>query len=226
MQRKHITGFSLIELMIVVTIIGILAAIALPSYHDYVKRARFAEVIAATVPFKTAIALALQKGVAITDGPINPRELLPLTDIPTVQNHLVSELYDGIYKDERVRRRNIETVVRSLTNLTQIRDAVDHPGFMTGDVVSRSLVEEHNRNLDHGQEPIQHRPVLKGMEQAVLDTQEDWLARLNFRRLKETIMEGAAKGWKTNLHGTHPVPAYAYGAEFGDGTKKEPWKYG
>jgi type IV pilus assembly protein PilA len=67
MQRKHISGFSLIELMIVVTIIGILAAIALPSYHDYVKRARFAEVIAATVPFKTAIALALQKGVSITD---------------------------------------------------------------------------------------------------------------------------------------------------------------
>jgi len=67
MQRKRLLGFSLIELMIVVTIIGILAAVALPSYRDYVKRARFAEVIAATEPFKTAIALALQKGVAITD---------------------------------------------------------------------------------------------------------------------------------------------------------------
>ncbi len=67
MQRKHISGFSLVELMIVVTIIGILAAFALPSYRDYVKRARFAEVIAATVPFKTAVALALQKGVAVTD---------------------------------------------------------------------------------------------------------------------------------------------------------------
>ncbi len=66
MQKKHISGFSLIELMIVVTIIGILAAIALPSYHDYVKRARFAEVIAATEPFKTAISLALQKDVPLT----------------------------------------------------------------------------------------------------------------------------------------------------------------
>lgn len=171
------------------------------------------------------VGMTVRKGMPISDGPINPRELLPLTDVPTVQNHLVSELYDGIYKDERVRRRNIETVVRSLTNLTQIKDAGDHPGFMTGDVVSRSLVEERNRNLEAGQNPIEHKPVLKGMEQAVLDTQEDWLARLNFRRLKETIMEGAAKGWKTNLHGTHPVPAYAYGAEFGEGTKKEPWKY-
>jgi len=172
------------------------------------------------------VGMSVKKGSPITEGPINPRDLLPLTDVPTVQNHLVSELYDGIYKDERVRRRNIEMIVRSLTNLSQIRDPGDTSGFMTGDVVSRSLIEEHNRNLEPGHRPIDSRPVLKGMEQGVLDTQEDWLARLNFRRLKETVMEGAAKGWKTNIHGTHPVPAYAFGSEFGEGTKREPWKYG
>ncbi len=172
------------------------------------------------------VGMRVSKGDSITTGPINPRELLPLTDIHAVQNHLVGELYDGIYRDERVRRRNIETVVRSLTNLTQIRNPADHPGFMTGDIVSRSVVEELNRTRDKDEPEIEHRPVLKGMSQGVLDAQEDWLARLNFRRLKETIMEGAAKGWKTNLHGTHPVPAYAQGSEFGEGTKREPWKYG
>lgn len=55
-------GFSLIELMIVVTIIGILSIIAIPSYQNYTKRARFAEVIAATEPYKTAVSLALQEG--------------------------------------------------------------------------------------------------------------------------------------------------------------------
>ena len=48
-------GFTLIELMIVVAIVAILAAIALPAYQQFTKRAHFSEVIAATGPSKTAI---------------------------------------------------------------------------------------------------------------------------------------------------------------------------
>ena len=61
------SGFSLIELMIVVAIIGILAVMAIPSYQTYTERARFAEIISATHHFKIAIALALQQGIPPTE---------------------------------------------------------------------------------------------------------------------------------------------------------------
>lgn len=59
MMKKQ-TGFTLIELMIVVAIVAILAAIALPAYKTYTDRAKFSEVIAAVGPAKTAFEVCVQ----------------------------------------------------------------------------------------------------------------------------------------------------------------------
>jgi type IV pilus assembly protein PilA len=53
---KKQQGFTLIELMIVVAIIGILAAIAIPAYQNYVRKARFSEVLSIQDSYKTAVA--------------------------------------------------------------------------------------------------------------------------------------------------------------------------
>lgn len=56
MKRYMQTGFTLIELMIVVAIIGILAAVALPAYQDYMVRAKVSEVVLAASSGRTAVA--------------------------------------------------------------------------------------------------------------------------------------------------------------------------
>ena len=59
-------GFTLIELMIVVAIIGILAAVALPAYQDYTVRAKVSELILAASSARTAIAEKLQADPSTT----------------------------------------------------------------------------------------------------------------------------------------------------------------
>lgn len=58
--------------------------------------------------------------------------------------------------------------------------------------------------------PIQRNPLLN----------PDWLARLGHRNLKDSILEGAHFGQRSELHSTHPIPAYVYGTAFGTGRGK------
>lgn len=83
---KTSKGFTLIELMIVVTIIGILSAVGIPAYHQYIERARYSEVITATEPYKLAVSLALQEGYPLSELNAGQHGIPTFTDQQNTEN--------------------------------------------------------------------------------------------------------------------------------------------
>jgi DNA-directed RNA polymerase subunit beta' len=147
---------------------------------------------------------------------VNPHHLYEATgSMERVQNHLADEVFK-LYKGEGILRKHVEVVVRNMSNLTKVTDPGDASGVLRGEFKPASSVHALNKHLlAAGRQPVEHTPVLRGVSTMPQAIQEDWMAKLQHMGLRSTLVNAAAEGAVSHLHGAHPIPGLAYGAEFG-----------
>src|SRR3954471_7061956 len=96
-MRHSNSGFTLIELMIVVAIIGILAAVALPAYQDYTVRARVTEGLSLASAAKTSVAENAANGNPLDQGYVPPTATKNVNSVAiTPATGVITITYSGI----------------------------------------------------------------------------------------------------------------------------------
>lgn len=167
-----------------------------------------------TVPAQRTVSVKVgdkvSAGDAISTGPIKPQEIAEYKTMEDAQKYIVDEL-DKTYRGNgiKVNRRMFETVVKPMTTVGRVTDPGDSD-FIKGDFLDKNFIKDYNKSL---KKKIEFEPYMTGVNTVPLYT-EDWLARLNSTRLKDTLMEGASRGFVSELSPRYsPIATHAYGIE-------------
>ena len=201
-------------------------------------------------------------------GIAQPDELAQLKGMLPAQEYIADQVQDAYQKQGvPIKRRAIETVVRSVGNTTRILDPGDSE-FLPGDVAPWTVVQDFNSKklgkkpieeavghqlqeevpgvkkgtvinsrvkkileragmtkVEVGPKPIVDEPFLKGIQRVPM-LRDDWMSQMGYRNLKDAIVQGSHRLAESDIHGYAPIPAFAYGAEFGEAPEGKSKKEG
>jgi hypothetical protein len=153
-------------------------------------------------------------------------ELLAKTDLNNVRIMDVDSGDLGVMRGDIVDYNRFRAAIAEQSAMRPLEDAqgellgnnVLH--HTVGTRITPALIAEFKRK-GVKQVPVaprvpRHEMIMKPIARTPL-MNPDVLARLAHRNLKQSLLEGAAFGDRSDIHGTHPIPAFVFGAEFGTG---------
>jgi DNA-directed RNA polymerase subunit beta' len=153
-------------------------------------------------------------------------ELLARGELDSVR--IADDPGDNFLRGDTVSYNQLKSVLNRGTKEVPVKEAIgqtlgrDYFHFSTGlritPQVAKFLKKEKVNTVHIAPRAPEVEFVMKPATRAPL-LNPDWMARLAHRNLKVTLQQAAQFGDKSNIHGTHPVPAYVMGVEFGKGER-------
>lgn len=143
----------------------------------------------------------ITKGQPLTDGPLNPHDVLRLRDVPSVQQYLVDEV-QRVYRSQGVdiSDKHIEVIVRRMTKKVKIDDS-GNTQLLPGELVEQYIVDDENREvIEMGGTPCEYHPILLGITKASLKT-DSFISAASFQETTRVLTEAAVEGKKDMLRG-------------------------
>ena len=156
----------------------------------------------------------IEAGDNLTEGPVNPFDILSIKGVNAAQNYLVNEIQE-VYRLQgvRINDKHIEVIVRQMLQKVVVEDSGD-TRFLEGDMVSKNeFREENERTMKEKGKPATFKPILLGITKASLNT-ESFISAASFqettRVLTQAAVEGKVdylRGLKENVVMGHLIPA-------------------
>lgn len=154
-----------------------------------------------TARLKVAVGDMVKRGQELTEGSIDPKELLKVTDVQTVQQYLLHEV-QRVYRMQGVEigDKHIEVMVRQMLRKVRVIDSGE-TDVLPGTLMDiHQFTEANKKALLEGKNPATGKPVLLGITKASLET-DSFLSAASFQETTRVLTDAAIKGKQDELLG-------------------------